>query len=194
MWSKSSRGGGGGVGVGLCLSCRNIPIIKSERKKMDSFFNFFSCFIFFNKMDDTTTTTTTIHPVEEEKHWLTEQTKELFAKFNIGNLLFCYCLPFFYVFYPALLMPAIFLRSLSFLIGWIYKLVVAHHHHTEFPGATRRNNDATQVQKTEPPSLVEDERNNMYFWLQRCSICLDQTYSLCLESCRDQFCKDCFSR
>ncbi|KAI8891131.1 hypothetical protein K501DRAFT_166383 [Backusella circina FSU 941] len=34
----------------------------------------------------------------------------------------------------------------------------------------------------------------MYFWLQRCSICLDQTYSLCLENCRDQFCKDCFAR
>ncbi|KAI8646279.1 hypothetical protein BD408DRAFT_410498 [Parasitella parasitica] len=138
-------------------------------------------------MADTATTTTP----HEEKHWLTAQTKELFAKFNIGNLLFCYCLPFFYVFYPALLMPAIFLRSLSLVIGWIYKLVVAHHHHTEFP-TTRRNNN--NVQKTEPPSLVEDEMNNMYFWLQRCSICLDQTYSLCLESCRDQFCKDCFSR
>ncbi|KAI9269790.1 hypothetical protein BY458DRAFT_183914 [Sporodiniella umbellata] len=36
--------------------------------------------------------------------------------------------------------------------------------------------------------------NNMYFWLQRCSICLDQTYNLCLESCRDQFCQECFSR
>ncbi|KAI7895908.1 uncharacterized protein EV154DRAFT_477002 [Mucor mucedo] len=34
----------------------------------------------------------------------------------------------------------------------------------------------------------------MYFWLQRCSICLDQTYNLCLDACRDQFCKDCFSR
>ncbi|CEP18564.1 hypothetical protein [Parasitella parasitica] len=137
-------------------------------------------------MEDTAAATTK----QEEKSWLTAQTKELFAKFNIGNLLFCYCLPFFYVFYPALLMPAIFLRSLSLIIGWIYKLVAAHHHHTEFP--TRRNNNNSQ--KTEPPSLVEDEMNNMYFWLQRCSICLDQTYSLCLESCRDQFCKDCFSR
>ncbi|KAI9020737.1 hypothetical protein CLU79DRAFT_703889 [Phycomyces nitens] len=34
----------------------------------------------------------------------------------------------------------------------------------------------------------------MYFWMQRCSICLDQTYALCLESCRDQFCKECFAR
>lgn len=118
------------------------------------------------------------------------QTKELFAKFNIANLLFCYCLPFFYVFYPALLMPAIFLRSLSFFVGWVYKLISAHHHNTDFP--TTRNNKRTKP--SEPPSLVEDERNNMYFWLQRCSICLDQTFSLCLESCRDQFCKDCFSR
>ncbi|KAG2228801.1 hypothetical protein INT48_005383 [Thamnidium elegans] len=117
------------------------------------------------------------------------QTKELFAKFNIANLLFCYCLPFFYVFYPALLMPAIFLRSLSFFVGWVYKLISAHHHNTDFPTRNNKRN-----KPTEPPSLVEDERNNMYFWLQRCSICLDQTFSLCLESCRDQFCKDCFSR
>ncbi|KAI8380816.1 hypothetical protein BD560DRAFT_387193 [Blakeslea trispora] len=112
-------------------------------------------------------------------------TKDIFAKFNIANLLFCYCLPFFYVFYPALLMPAIFLRSLSFVIGWAYKLISAHHHHTEFPG---RNDKFNRHHET------EDEMNNMYFWLQRCSICLDQTYSLCLESCRDQFCQDCFSR
>lgn len=163
------------------------------------FFSFFFLSFFFSilspyTMDDTTAPAT-IPPTEnEEKHWLTEQTRELFAKFNIGNLLFCYCLPFFYVFYPALLMPAIFLRSLSFFVGWIYKLVVAHHHHTDLPAATRRNNTSAQQQKTEPPSLVEDEMNNMYFWLQRCSICLDQTYSLCLESCRDQFCKDCFAR
>ncbi|KAL9554705.1 hypothetical protein MBANPS3_002699 [Mucor bainieri] len=150
-------------------------------------------------MDNTTTAPATIPPPlpteNEEKHWLTEQTRELFAKFNIGNLLFCYCLPFFYVFYPALLMPAIFLRTLSFFVGWTYKLVVSHHHHFDLPAASGRNNAlAAQQHKTEPPSLVEDEMNNMYFWLQRCSICLDQTYSLCLESCRDQFCKDCFAR
>lgn len=118
-----------------------------------------------------------------------EQTKELISKFNIGNLLFCYCLPFFYVFYPTLLMPAIFLRFLSFVIGWIYKLISAHHHHTEFP-------QQQQQQQEKGLNLHEettaDEMNNMYFWLQRCSICLDQTYNLCLESCRDQFCKDCF--
>lgn len=116
------------------------------------------------------------------------QWKELFAKFNIANLLFCYCLPFFYVFYPALLMPAIFLRSLSFFISWVYKLISAHHHNTELPKRLTKG-----LNKQVEPA-VEDERNNMYFWLQRCSICLDQTYSLCLESCRDQFCKDCFSR
>jgi hypothetical protein len=123
-----------------------------------------------------------------------QQTKDLFAKFNIANLLFCYCLPFFYVFYPALLMPAIFLRSLSFVVGWAYQLVSAHHHNTELPNQRRNNNNTNKTPPAEPPSLVEDEMNNMYFWLQRCSICLDQTYSLCLESCRDQFCNDCFSR
>lgn len=115
------------------------------------------------------------------------QYKELFARFNIANLLFCYCLPFFYVFYPALLMPAIFLRSLSFFISWVYKLISAHHHHTALPNTNNKGKGTTE-------EVTEDERNNMYFWLQRCSICLDQTYSLCLDACRDQFCKDCFSR
>ncbi|RCI01904.1 E3 ubiquitin-protein ligase arih2 [Rhizopus stolonifer] len=122
---------------------------------------------------------------QQETEWI-KIAKELFSKFNIANLLFCYCLPFFYVFYPALLMPAIFLRSLSFVIGWAYKLVSAHHHHTEFPGRTNDKFNRNQE--------VDNEMDNMYFWLQRCSICLDQTYSLCLESCRDQFCQDCFSR
>lgn len=134
---------------------------------------------------------------QQQQNWFSwQQTKELFAKFNIANLIFCYCLPFFYVFYPALLMPAIFLRSLSFFVGWIYKLISAHHHNTELPSNRSLNNKGggPQQQQKEPPSLVEDEMNNMYFWLQRCSICLDQTYSLCLESCRDQFCKDCFAR
>jgi hypothetical protein len=131
---------------------------------------------------------------EDNTNWFSwNQIQELFAKFNIPNLLFCYCLPFFYVFYPTLLMPAIFLRSLSFFIGWIYKLISAHHHNTELPSSSRNAQTNKGIQK-EPPSLVEDEMNNMYFWLQRCSICLDQTYSLCLESCRDQFCKDCFAR
>ncbi|KAG1179236.1 hypothetical protein G6F70_004968 [Rhizopus microsporus] len=76
-------------------------------------------------------------------------------------------------------MPAIFLRTLSFIIGWVYRLISSHHHYPLTPKKTTK---------------AEDEMNNMYFWLQRCSICLDQTYNLCLESCRDQFCKDCFSR
>lgn len=141
-------------------------------------------------MEPTRPTQATI-PTTARTNWMmtSGQIKEIFAKFNIANLLFCYCLPFFYVFYPALLMPAIFLRSLSFFVGWVYKLISAHHHNTEFP-SSRNNNKKEQA----VPSLVEDERNNMYFWLQRCSICLDQTFSLCLESCRDQFCKDCFSR
>lgn len=141
-------------------------------------------------MEPTRPTQATI-PTTPRTNWMmtSGQIKEIFAKFNIANLLFCYCLPFFYVFYPALLMPAIFLRSLSFFVGWVYKLISAHHHNTEFP-SSRNNNKKEQA----VPSLVEDERNNMYFWLQRCSICLDQTFSLCLESCRDQFCKDCFSR
>ncbi|KAI7899687.1 uncharacterized protein BX663DRAFT_520030 [Cokeromyces recurvatus] len=134
-------------------------------------------------------------------NWISPQTKELFLKYNIANLLFCYCLPLFYVFYPTLLMPAIFLRFLSFIIGWIYKLISSHHYHHHpqqqqttkgNKGLATNNNNATISQDSH--MLVEDEMNNMYFWLQRCSICLDQTYNLCLETCRDQFCKECFSR
>ncbi|CAO3697451.1 unnamed protein product [Rhizopus stolonifer] len=112
-----------------------------------------------------------------------QQTKEVISKFNLTNVLFCYCLPFFYIFYPTLLMPAIFLRTLSFIIGWIYQFISSHHHH----------HPLTPKRATKPVN-EQDEMNNMYFWLQRCSICLDQTYNLCLEGCRDQFCKDCFSR
>ncbi|CAO3667730.1 unnamed protein product [Umbelopsis vinacea] len=35
--------------------------------------------------------------------------------------------------------------------------------------------------------------DDMNFWLQRCSICLDSKFSLFLDSCRDQFCADCFA-
>jgi hypothetical protein len=129
--------------------------------------------------------TTDIIPDNNEQRSIT-RLKEIIGKFNIVNLLFCYCLPFFYVFYPALLMPAIFLRSLSFVIGWAYKLVAAHHHHSPIKKSNSKGDSN--------PAVEDDEMNNMYFWLQRCSICLDQTYSLCLENCRDQFCKDCFAR
>jgi hypothetical protein len=119
---------------------------------------------------------------KELSYW--QQTKEIFRKFNIANILFCYCLPFFYIFYPTLLMPAILLRTVSFIIGWIYQFISSHHHH----------HPLTPKKATKTTHNQEDEMSNMYFWLQRCSICLDQTYNLCLENCRDQFCKDCFSR
>ncbi|KAI9467973.1 MAG: hypothetical protein EXX96DRAFT_585563 [Benjaminiella poitrasii] len=131
------------------------------------------------------------------KSWFSPQTKELFLKFNVANLLFCYCLPFFYVFYPTLLMPAIFLRFLSFMIGWIYRLVSSHHYHQQQQTILKGNNNNKTTNNDMPQQqqpMIDDEMNNMYFWLQRCSICLDQTYSLCLESCRDQFCRDCFAK
>ncbi|KAG1056063.1 hypothetical protein G6F43_002016 [Rhizopus delemar] len=81
-------------------------------------------------------------------------------------------------------MPAILLRTVSFIIGWIYQFISSHHHH----------HPLTPKKATKTTHNQEDEMSNMYFWLQRCSICLDQTYNLCLENCRDQFCKDCFSR
>jgi hypothetical protein len=138
-----------------------------------------------------------------------QQWRELVEKFNVSNLLFCYCLPFFYVFYPTWLMPAIFLKSLSFVVGCLYRLISRHHGHYNStqtttgtvanptnPGITKPTTTRSRSSSPQPPrhTMLDDERNHLYFWLQRCSICLEQTYSLCLESCRDQFCKDCFAR
>ncbi|KAI8084554.1 uncharacterized protein BX664DRAFT_283184 [Halteromyces radiatus] len=138
-----------------------------------------------------------------------QQWRDIVDKFNVSNLLFCYCLPFFYVFYPTWLMPAIFLKSLSFVVGCLYRLISRHHGHynsTQTTAQHLNNNNnnttpsssgtSTPIKPRSRPSTptLEDERNHLYFWLQRCSICLEQTYSLCLESCRDQFCKDCFAR
>ncbi|ORY95746.1 hypothetical protein BCR43DRAFT_441722 [Syncephalastrum racemosum] len=39
-----------------------------------------------------------------------------------------------------------------------------------------------------------DDDDSLEYWLRRCSICLDHKFALCLESCRDQFCKACFQR
>ncbi|OAD72833.1 hypothetical protein PHYBLDRAFT_65243 [Phycomyces blakesleeanus NRRL 1555(-)] len=155
----------------------------------------------------------------------TDQLRNLLSKFNIANLLFCYCIPFFYVFYPTLLMPAIFLRSLSFVVGWAHGLVSRHHPNPQRHGTSTNNNNNnnnngagagvgnSRRQPRRPDTISRtntntsitsntntntntnnDGMNNMYFWLQRCSICLDHTYALCLENCRDQFCKECFAR
>ncbi|CAO3586628.1 unnamed protein product [Absidia cylindrospora] len=158
-----------------------------------------------------------------------QQWRDIVDKFNISNLLFCYCLPFFYVFYPTWSMPAIFLKSLSFVVGCLYRLISRHHGHynstqttanvlatnggsgsgtaTPTNGMTTsaaaaaaakssryRPSSPSPSTSASSSNLLDDERNHLYFWLQRCSICLEQTYSLCLESCRDQFCKECFVR
>ncbi|KAI9494280.1 hypothetical protein BDB00DRAFT_819504 [Zychaea mexicana] len=170
----------------------------------------------------------------QPKTWV-EHFKEYWQKFNLANLLFCYCLPFFYLFYPALLMPAIFLRTLSFFIGWLYQLVLAHHkdptttarrrrqqrkhrskHNTirtvnngvRGPGASssssssssssrpvlRASSSSSTTTTTSATESGSDDNDAMEYWLQKCSICLSKRYALCLESCRDQFCKPCFQR
>ncbi|KAI8070447.1 hypothetical protein BC940DRAFT_296103 [Gongronella butleri] len=163
-------------------------------------------------------------PDDENDNWLTrflffcfpdtprKQWRDIVDKFNVPNLLFCYCLPFFYVISPTWVMPAILLRSLSFVIGRLYRLISRHHGHYHSTQTTNlvptgngnNNNNANNTNANAKPASrpaspppqpqFDDERNHLYFWLQRCSICLEQTYSLCLESCRDQFCKDCFAR
>ncbi|KAM3579192.1 hypothetical protein VKS41_008412 [Umbelopsis sp. WA50703] len=51
--------------------------------------------------------------------------------------------------------------------------------------------EADAIQDEDPSDYLGEDMN---FWLQRCSICLDSKFSLFLDSCRDQFCSDCFAR
>lgn len=134
--------------------------------------------------------------------------KEYWQKFNIANLLFCYCLPFFYVFYPTLLMPAIFLRTLSLFIGWLYRLVLDHQKDPTVARRQRRkkkqfkstksgeesSSSSSSMKRSASSSSLSSLEEDMEYWLQRCSICLDAKYALCLEACRDQFCRECFAR
>jgi hypothetical protein len=106
---------------------------------------------------------------------LDEPSLQLLQKFNILNLLLVYCVPLFYIFYPALLLPAIFFRSLSYLMSTLWA----------------KMSEADAIQDEDPSDYLGEDMN---FWLQRCSICLDSKFSLFLDSCRDQFCSDCFAR
>lgn len=107
---------------------------------------------------------------------LDEPSLQLLQKFNILNLLLVYCVPLFYIFYPALLLPAICFRSLSFLISKLWA----------------KMSEANIIRDEDTAEYMGGD--DMNFWLQRCSICLDSKFSLFLDSCRDQFCADCFAR
>lgn len=208
----------------------------SYKKKLPILFLFLafpSSFLVLDFMNSTTThpPPPTTHPQDNRAlSWsqrlrdclpiiTAQQWREIWDKFNVTNLLFVYCLPFFYVFYPALLMPAIFMRTLSFFIGWLYQLIMSHHkdpvaarrRHKSFrkkssPRRRRHANESnlTGTSASPGPSMLSrsmssssseyDEDDSMEYWLRRCSICLDHKFALCLESCRDQFCKACFQR
>ncbi|KAI9297116.1 hypothetical protein K502DRAFT_323451 [Neoconidiobolus thromboides FSU 785] len=49
-------------------------------------------------------------------------------------------------------------------------------------------------QKKGHDSLSGASSNDIEYWLCRCSICFDKNQELCLNRCRDQFCRDCFNR
>ncbi|CDH58653.1 hypothetical protein RO3G_03195 [Lichtheimia corymbifera JMRC:FSU:9682] len=98
-------------------------------------------------------------------------------------------------------MPAIFLRTLSFLIGCLYQLVLDHHTGQQRRRRRRHRNNGRgsskwlhqQVQHSSS-STSSDSDDAMDQWILKCSICLTRHYNLCLETCRDQFCKGCFER
>lgn len=150
-----------------------------------------------------TLTTTCIIPFLSFTHIMDwSRFKQVWQKFNVANLLFCYCLPIFYLFFPAWLMPAIFLRTLSFLIGCLYQLVLDHHTGQQRRRRRRHRNNGRgrsskwlyqQVQHSSS-STSSDSDDAMDQWVLKCSICLTRRYNLCLETCRDQFCKGCFER
>ena len=40
----------------------------------------------------------------------------------------------------------------------------------------------------------EESEDDMQQWLERCSICFEAKLDLCLDSCKDQFCLECFEK
>ncbi|OZJ03323.1 hypothetical protein BZG36_04231 [Bifiguratus adelaidae] len=93
---------------------------------------------------------------------------------SISNLLVAYAIPILFLFFPALILPLIFLRSMA--------LVIACTDPNSELGLLR-----ARLQSKDP-------RLELEYWLQRCSICFDRRLDLCLEFCKDQFCRDCFRR
>lgn len=80
-----------------------------------------------------------------------------------------------------LFFASLLIRSLSSLLLPIVLLFVAFLRRFL---AAPMNND----------SLEEFPTMDMDYLLTRCSICYDRSLDFCLRSCRDQFCRPCFSR
>jgi len=58
------------------------------------------------------------------------------------------------------------------------------------PATSEAASTATRSPSPQPLGLQTD----LYYFQQRCSICFDAQLDFCLERCRDQFCRACFSR
>lgn len=116
-------------------------------------------------------------------------------RFSITNLLLAYSLPFLYLFFPALILPAIFFfRSLSFIVA-------DQRIDASSPGGgglsawkRGRNSRDFDEDRSDGSDASDGNGQDMEYWLQRCSICFDAQLDLCLDYCRDQFCRECFQR
>lgn len=111
----------------------------------------------------------------------------------------CACLVLFPVF--------IFTTLVSSLIASVLNHMVFHStsqiHRTPFPSSSSSSSSASSSASHNSSAMDEDNsdresteypRDDMDYWLQRCSICFEAQLDLCLEYCRDQYCLDCFRR
>lgn len=62
------------------------------------------------------------------------------------------------------------------------------------PSYSSHMDEDSSSSSSEHEDSFSTHREDMDYWLQRCSICFDAPLDLCLEYCRDQYCLDCFRR
>ncbi|RUP49080.1 hypothetical protein BC936DRAFT_143322 [Jimgerdemannia flammicorona] len=116
-------------------------------------------------------------------------------RFSVSNLLLAYSLPFLYLFFPALILPAIFFRSLSFIVAGQRGVGTSGSSGGGLSAWKRgRNGRDLNDDTAEGSDGFEGGAQDIEYWLQRCSICFDAQLDLCLDYCRDQFCRECFRR
>lgn len=93
---------------------------------------------------------------------------------SLCQLLATYSLPAFYLLFPAIVIPIVIVRLLYSLFSVL--------------AASQDDEDEKKGRFGDTPSMEVE------YWMYRCSICFDANQELCLNRCRDQFCRDCFNR
>lgn len=99
---------------------------------------------------------------------------------SLTQSLFTYSLPMFYLLFPAIVIPIVVVRLLYSLLA-----IITSGSKTG-PGSKKGRRGLSEASGS--------GHTDVEYWLHRCSICFDTQQELCLNRCRDQFCRDCFNR